>query len=125
PLFRSHRWLVVGDDASEQRLAVVVEDVCEVLVLADIETDPDVHLVRCAHPVSLHSWSAGEGRPGCARRHPPYEPAINRMSPSEVHAPDRAGGNTPQVIETTGGNEPYRHRRTSQALSIAQGLRAR
>ena len=40
------------------------------------------------------------------------------MSPSEVHAPDRAGGNTPQAVEATGGNEPCRHRRTSQALSL-------
>jgi hypothetical protein len=44
-----------------------------------------------------------------------------RLSPSEVDAPDRAGGNTPQAIEDR-GNEPYRHRRTPE-LTIPQRAR--
>ena len=103
--------LVVADRPGEQWIAVVVEDVSEVLLPPDIEADPHGHLIRGGHPCSFLSSRHGrEGRPGCARRHPPYEPAIIRMSPSEVHAPDRAGGNTPQAVEATGGSEPCRHR---------------
>ena len=39
------RGLVVADRPGEQRLAVVVEDNGEVLLLADIETDPHGHFV--------------------------------------------------------------------------------
>src|SRR5690606_5570491 len=112
--------LVVGHSPSEDRLTGLVENVSEVLVLADVQPDPHGHLVGCGHPVSsrFNDHEQREGRPGRARRHPPYEPAICRMSPSEVHAPDRTGGNTPQAINVTGGHKPYRHRRTSQALSM-------
>ena len=114
--------LVVGDGPGEQPLAVVVEDLGEVLVLADVQPDPHIHLLRCGHRRPfLHSsaWSAArEGRPWCARRHPPYESAIKPHVPIRGSRTDRAGGNTPQAIPAAGGNEPYRHRRTSQARTV-------
>ena len=65
------------------------------------------------------AWSpVREGRPWCARRHPPYESAIKPHVPIRGSRTDRAGGNTPQAIPAAGGNEPYRHRRTSRTRTL-------
>ena len=98
--------LVVDDRSGEEPLAVVVEDLGEVLLLADIQPDPHVHLLRCGHHLLLlvaRRSPAREGRPWCARRHPPYEPAIEPHVPIRGSRTDRAGGNTPQAINCCRG----------------------
>ena len=42
----------------------------------------------------------------------------SRMSPSEVHAPTVPVATPPRPSPAAGGNEPYRHRRTSQAQTV-------
>ena len=71
-------------------------------------------LPRPCHP----GRGAREGRPRRAPRPPPYESAIKPHVPIRGSRTDRAGGNTPQAIAAAGGNEPYRHRRTSRARTL-------
>ena len=110
--------LVVGHSPGEEPLPVIVQGISEVLALANVQPDPHIHLRRCGHQnpfLHCSAWSgAREGRRRCARRHPPYESAIKPHVPIRGSRTDRAGGNTPQAIPAAGGNEPYRHRRTSQ-----------
>jgi len=47
---RLQRCLVVGHPAAEDPLPGVVENLREVVLLADIEPDPHVHLLRSGHP---------------------------------------------------------------------------
>lgn len=98
--------LVVGDGPGEQPLAVVVQHVGEVLALADIQTDPYAHLRRrrdaSPFPVCSACSCAREGRPRCARRHPPYESAIKPHVPIRSSRTSRTGGNNPQAIGAAG-----------------------
>ncbi len=75
---------------------------------SSLPTSTPTHTVTCSGVATCSSFSfsrvaAGGRSVWCARRHPPYESAIERMSPSEVHAPARAGGNTPQAINRCRG----------------------
>jgi hypothetical protein len=64
----------------------------------DIQTDPHRHLPRRTHPCSFRSShrQPREGRPWCARRHPPCESAITSHVPIRGSRTDRADGNTPR-----------------------------
>ena len=58
---------VVADRPSEDRLAAVVEDIGEVLFLADVQPDPHIHIFRCDHRVSCRSKQFRAGRPSTMR----------------------------------------------------------
>jgi hypothetical protein len=98
--------LVVANSADEQRLPVIVEDIGEMLVLPDIEPDPQIHRPGNGHPHPfLHTlaWSnVREGRRWDARRHPPYESAIKTHVPIRGSRTDRAGGSAPRPYQLQG-----------------------
>jgi FtsP/CotA-like multicopper oxidase with cupredoxin domain len=92
----------------------------------------EVEQRRARRPRCRRRPVADTDRPALARPHQLRSPwtgststRASARSDRRRHAPDRAGGNTLQAVEATGGNEPCRHRRTSQALSLAQDSRAR
>jgi hypothetical protein len=75
------------------------------------------------HPTSSPlAVSAAARGPRGAQPQPPYERALteNRFPVSGLGAPDDTGGNTPRS-STTGGKQPYRHRR---APKLGQQSRA-
>ena len=80
-----------------------VEHVGEVLRLPDVGADPHIDVVGRTHCGSLRVLRplVRKAAGALAVIHT-YESAISRMSPSEVHAPSSAGGNTPQAVERQG-----------------------
>ncbi len=116
---RLERGLVVDHAAGEDPLAVVIEDLGEMLFFADIEPDPHVHLLRRGQPLLAPSIVSGLDLSGKAVHgalaviHLTNQRS-SRMSPSEVHAPTVPAATPPRPSTAAGGNEPYRHRRTSQ-----------
>ena len=53
-------------------------------------------------PCCRHLDHLGKAAPWCARRHPPYEPAIEPHVPIRGPRTDRAGGNTPSHQQLQG-----------------------
>jgi hypothetical protein len=64
-------------------------------------------------------WPAGSPS-RCARRHPPYEPAIRAACPHQRFTHQQRRRQHPQAMTTAGGNEPYRHRRTSVGSGLTR-----
>ena len=95
--------LAVGHGAGEQRLARGVQHFSEMFCLADVEADPHVDVVGRSHCGSSRVLRPLVQKAAGARAviHLTNQRS-GRMSPSEVHAPSSAGGNTPQAVERQG-----------------------